>query len=143
MSKNNEEYIQLPPLKKDTDGFVVQMIWEYIKMPDELQKSVYDDLIKFNQGATLQDLNIPDKYREISHESFSDFEMGMNKLIRTLILEASDVAAWVFAKKYISGWSLDRMLQEMPKAEQFIVVMDSLFEKHIKNKDDDISEMTM
>ena len=143
MSKNNEEYIQLPPLKKDTDGFVVQMIWEYIKMPDELQKIVYDDLITFNQGATLQDLNIPDKYREIFHESFSDFEMGLNKLIRTLILEASDVAAWVFAKKYISGWSLDRMLQEMPKAEQFIIVMDSLFEKHIKNKDDDTSEMTM
>ena len=33
MSENND-YIQLPPLKKDTPSDVVAFIWEYMKVPE-------------------------------------------------------------------------------------------------------------
>lgn len=27
--KLNEEFIQLPPMKRETDGLAIQMVWEY------------------------------------------------------------------------------------------------------------------
>ena len=33
MSENND-FIQLPPLKKDTPSDVVAFIWEYMKVPE-------------------------------------------------------------------------------------------------------------
>ena len=33
MSENND-YIQLPPLKKDTPSDVVAFMWEYMKVPE-------------------------------------------------------------------------------------------------------------
>ena len=35
MSENND-YIQLPPLKKDTPSDVVAFMWEYMKVPTYL-----------------------------------------------------------------------------------------------------------
>ena len=34
LSENND-YIQLPPLKKDTPSDVVAFMWEYIKVPED------------------------------------------------------------------------------------------------------------
>ena len=34
MSENND-YIQLPPLKKDTPSDVVAFMWEYMKVPED------------------------------------------------------------------------------------------------------------
>ena len=35
MKNTNEEYIQLPPLPRDTEGFVVQMFWEFMNFGNE------------------------------------------------------------------------------------------------------------
>ena len=34
MSEKND-FIQLPPIKKDTPSEVVSMIWQYLKLPEE------------------------------------------------------------------------------------------------------------
>ena len=39
MSKNNN-YIQLPPLKKDTPADVVAFMWEYMKVPEDSREKV-------------------------------------------------------------------------------------------------------
>ena len=38
MSENND-YIQLPPLKKDTPSDVVAFMWEYIKVPEDSREN--------------------------------------------------------------------------------------------------------
>ena len=45
MSENND-YIQLPPLKKDTPSDVVAFMWEYMKVPElntplSLQQNIF------------------------------------------------------------------------------------------------------
>ena len=135
--KLNEEFIQLPPMKRETDGLAVQMIWEYMKLPDELKAEVYEDLLAFNQGKKLGELNVPEKYRKVSFDEIKEFKNAMEELIGSLVLEVSDIACWVFAKKYVSGWTLEKMLEDMPQAEKFIVVLDTLYDKHIKFKDAD------
>ena len=44
MSENND-FIQLPPIKKDTSSDVVAFIWEYMKIPENSREKV-KDLIK-------------------------------------------------------------------------------------------------
>ena len=39
MSENND-YIQLPPLKKDTPSDVVAFMWEYMKVPEDSREKV-------------------------------------------------------------------------------------------------------
>ena len=36
----NLDYIQLPPMKRDTPTEVVSMIWEYLKLPKESRERV-------------------------------------------------------------------------------------------------------
>lgn len=128
---NKDEYIQLPPLKRDLDAASVLLLWEFVKLSDKARQEVFEDMeiVSNEEGA------LPDKYRTIEPEEIADYEEALRNLIRSLCVEASDVASWVFCKKYIDGWSLEQMLTEMPGAEKFIIVMDTLFEKNIKGKD--------
>ena len=36
MNKMENEYIQLPPLKRDTDLRVIMALWEYVRLSDEV-----------------------------------------------------------------------------------------------------------
>ena len=48
MSEKND-FIQLPPIKKDTPSEVVSMIWQYLKLPEESRKRVTADLIDVDE----------------------------------------------------------------------------------------------
>ena len=43
--------------------------------------------------------------------------------------EASSVACWVYVQKYVKQKTLDEMLQKLPGAGQFIIVMNTWFER--------------
>ena len=45
------------------------------------------------------------------------------------IPKASSIACWVYVQKYVKQKTLDEMLQELPGAGQFIIVMDTWFER--------------
>ena len=53
----------------------------------------------------------------------------MRKIITGIISEASGIATWVYVQKYEKHKTLDEMLQEWQGARQFIIVMDTWFEK--------------
>ena len=50
MSENND-YIQLPPLKKDTPSDVVAFMWEYIKVPEDSREKVKNLLKDANENG--------------------------------------------------------------------------------------------
>ena len=51
------------------------------------------------------------------------------KTIADIVSEASSVACWVYVQKYVKQKTLDEMLQELPGAGQFIIVMNTWFER--------------
>ena len=116
MSENND-YIQLPPLKKNTSSDVVSMIWQYLKLPEESRKRV------------KADFQIPELYDIVPKEEIAEFEETMRKIIAGIISQASSVACWVYVQKYVNHKTLEEMLQEWKGASQFIIVMDTWFEK--------------
>lgn len=137
MKNTNEEYIQLPPLPRDTEGFVVQMFWEFMKLSKEEKEKVHADLKSIVNKDNIEPYKAPEKYREIKREELAAFEETVKNMIRSLVLEASDVASWVYVKKYIEGWTLEQMIEDMPNAIQFIIAMDTLFDKNMDNLQND------
>lgn len=125
----NLDYIQLPPMKRDTPTEVVSMIWEYLKLPKESRERVKAELIDVHENCGKSDFKIPDLYEIVPKEEIAEFEATMQKIITEIISEASGIACWVYVEKYINHKTLDEMLEEWGGADKFIVVMDTLFEK--------------
>ena len=88
MSENND-FIQLPPIKKDTPSEVVSMIWQYLKLPEESRKRVKEDLIDVHENCGKEDFQIPDLYDIVPKEEIAEFEDIMRKIITGIISEAS------------------------------------------------------
>ena len=65
------------------------------------------------------------------------FEKVMKNIIGNMIVEASDMACWVFKHKYVDGLTLEQMLVKNTGAEQYIIAMDILFDKYMNMTDED------
>ena len=61
----------------------------------------------------------------VPKEEIAEFEELMRKTIADIVSEASSVACWV----YVKHKTLNEMLQELPDVSQFILAMDTWFEK--------------
>ena len=48
MDKKND-YIQLPPMKKDTSADVVSFIWEYMKLPEDVRNKVKSEMDEIHE----------------------------------------------------------------------------------------------
>ena len=128
MSEKND-FIQLPPLKKDTPSEVVSMIWEYLKLSEESRKRVKTELLDIHENCEKKDFQIPELYDIVPKEEIAEFEETMRKIIAGIISQSSSIACWVYVQKYVNHKTLDEMLQEWKGASQFIIVMDTWFEK--------------
>ena len=97
MSENND-FIQLPPIKKDTPSEVVSMIWQYLKLPEESRKRVKAELINVHENCGKEDFQIPNLYDIVSKEEIAEFEGIMRKIITGIISEASGIATWCMCR---------------------------------------------
>ena len=80
-------------------------------------------------GYYLPSHQTPTLYDVVPKEEIAEFEELMRKTIADIVSEASSVACWVYVQKYVKQKTLDEMLQELPGAGQFIIVMDTWFER--------------
>lgn len=94
-----------------------------------IQKRVKAELINVHENCGKEDFQIPNLYDIVPKEEIAEFEDIMRKIITGIISEASGIATWVYVQKYEKHKTLDEMLQEWQGAGQFIIVMDTWFEK--------------
>ena len=130
----NKEWIQLPPMKRDTPPNVVVMLWEYLKMSKDSRKKVLTAMDEIQGHAGESDFKLPKLYDIIPKEEIAGFEETMQKIVASIVSEASGVACWVYVEKFIYKKSLQEMLDEWEGASKFIVVMDTLFEEYMVTK---------
>ena len=128
MSEKND-FIQLPPIKKDTSSDVVAFIWEYMKIPENSREKAKDLIKDVHENGVKSDYKEPKLYNVVPKEEIAEFEEVMREIIADIVSEASDVACWVYVQKYVKHKPLDDMLQEWSEASQFILAMDTWFER--------------
>ena len=122
MSEKND-FIQLPPIKKDTSSDVVAFIWEYMKIPENSREKVKDLIKDVHENGVKLDYKEPKLYDVVQKEEV------MRKTIADIVSEASGVACLVYVQKYVKHKTLDEMLQEWSGASKFILAMDTWFER--------------
>ena len=128
MSEKND-FIQLPPIKKDTSSDVVAFIWEYMKIPENSREKVKNLLKDANENGVKLSHQAPTLYDVVPKEEIAEFEEVMRKTIADIVSEASGVACLVYVQKYVKHKTLDEMLQEWSGASKFILAMDTWFER--------------
>ena len=136
MNKKENEYIQLPPLKRDTDLRVIMALWEYVRLSDEEREHVLTIMNEIKKDKASRILPPFESLQNLPQEEINDFDKVMGKIINDIIVEACDLACWMYRCKFIEGWTLEQMVDEKRDAEQFIVALYYLFEKYIDKPDD-------
>ena len=82
----SNDFIQLPPIKKDTPSEVVSMIWQYLKLPEESRKRVKAELINVHENCGKEDFQIPNLYDIVPKEEIAEFEDIMRKIKQELFM---------------------------------------------------------
>lgn len=136
MNKMENEYIQLPPLKRDTDLRVLMALWEYVRLSDEEREHVLTIMNEIKKDKASRILPPFESLQNLPQEEINDFDKVMGKIINDIIVEACDLACWMYRCKFIEGWTLEQMVDEKRDAEQFVVALYYLFEKYIDKPDD-------
>ena len=107
-------YISITIEEKDTDfSFFKSFLF---MNPDDL-------------SIQIERLHTVTTYDVVPKEEIAEFEELMRKTIAGIVSEASSVACWVYVQKYVKHKTLNEMLQELPDVSQFILAMDTWFEK--------------
>ena len=136
MNKKENEYIQLPPLKRDTDLRVIMALWEYVRLSDEEREHVLTIMNEIKKDKESRVLPPLESFQNLPQEEINNFDKVMGKIINDIIVEACDLACWMYRCKFIEGWTLEQMVDEKRDAEQFIVALYYLFEEYIDKPDD-------
>ena len=131
MNKMENEYIQLPPLKRDTDLRVIMALWEYVRLSDEEREHVLTIMNEIKKDKASRILPPLESLQNLPQEDINDFDKVMGKIIKDIIVEACDLACWVYRCKFIEGWTLEQMVDEKRDAVQFVVALYYLFEEYI------------
>ena len=108
---------------------MVAFMWEYMKVPEDSREKVKNLLKDANENGVKISHQAPTLYDVVPKEEIAEFEELMRKTIADIVSEASDVACWVYVQKYVKHKPLDDMLQEWSEASQFILAMDTWFER--------------
>ena len=82
-----------------------------------------------NENGVKLSHQAPTPYDVVPKEEITEFEELMRKTIADIVSEASSIACWVYVQKYVKQKTLDEMLQKLPGAGQFIIVMNTWFER--------------
>ena len=107
-------YISITIEEKDTDfSFFKSFLF---MNPDDL-------------SIQIERLHTVTTYDVVPKEEIAEFEELMRKTIADIVSEASSVVCWVYVQKYVKHKTLNEMLQELPDVGQFILAMDTGFEK--------------
>ena len=96
MSENND-FIQLPPLKKDTPADVVAFMWEYMKVPEDSREKVKNLLKDANENGVKISHQAPTLYDVVPKEEIAEFEELMRKTINEMLQELPDVSQFILA----------------------------------------------
>ena len=96
MSEKND-FIQLPPIKKDTPSDVVAFIWEYMKVPENSREKVKNLLKDANENGVKLSHQAPTLYDVVPKEEIAEFEELMRKTINEMLQELPDVSQFILA----------------------------------------------
>ena len=92
----NKDYIQLPPLKKDTPSDVVAFMWEYMKVPENSREKVKNLLKDANENGVKLSHQAPTLYDVVPKEEIALSDAVIRRSVADKVCVAVSAASWVY-----------------------------------------------
>lgn len=130
------EYIQLPPIKRETDPKVVESVWKFVQLSKESQDIILQKLE--NIYGCKEETEVKD-ITTIQKEEIQEFESIMRSIISQMLLESCDLACWVYYHKYILDESLETMITLKPVEKDLIMILDAMQTQYMHDKTEEVT----
>ena len=104
---------------------------------EKIKLTSIDELLGVVNEESAMEIPPLDYLQSLPVEDINDFDKVMGKIINDIIVEACDLACWVYVCKFIEGLSLEQIVEQNRSAEQFIAALFSMFDKYIDIPDND------
>lgn len=132
-----KKYVQLPPLPLDLPLESIEIIWEYAKMSDyerkKIQKFMRETLNnsqKYMQQAKQEKAKNPLNVE--SSPDIAKFTSLMQQMVKTLIVQACEMAAIVYQYYSIDGKSIKEISEMFNVSQNIIQLMAQYYERKMK-----------
>lgn len=118
----NKEYIQLPVLHRDISEEELLCIWEFAKLPDEVQEQMLDRV----KEALREDVVQKDIVLDGDHVAMADrinrYMVASRKMLKRAMIETCQLAAFIYHECIVLEVPVEALKQEFPGYEDYIDV---------------------
>lgn len=133
-----QKYIQLPPLPSDMPLESIEMIWLYAQMSDE-KRDMFLEFIweSFNDNNTCLEKSEISKamWRSCTeiNPDVVEFANLMKKLVGILIVQACEMAAFIYQGYCIAGKSIEELSKEYHVDKETLQLMAQYYDNKVKS----------
>lgn len=134
----NKEYIQLPALNRNISEEELLCIWEFAKLPDEVQEQMLDRVKEVLREETIQKKKVPDEAYAAMTDRINRYMAASRRMLKRAMTEACQLAAFIYHECFVLEIPVEDLKQEFPGYEDYIDVtigyIQRLIDKSKKNK---------
>lgn len=118
----NKEYIQLPALSRDISEEELLCIWEFAKLPGEVQEQMLDRVKEVLREDVVQKKTVPDGAYAAMTDRVNRYMDASRRMLKRAMIEACQLAAFIYHECFVLEISVENLKQEFPGYEDYIDV---------------------
>ena len=116
------EYIQLPALNRNISEEELLCIWEFAKLPGEVQEQMLDRVKGVLRKESIQKKIVPDGIYSVMTDRINRYMAASRKMLKRAMTEACQLAAFIYHECFVLEISVEEFKQEFPGYEDYIDV---------------------
>lgn len=118
----NKEYIQLPALNRNISEEELLCIWEFAKLPSEVQEQMLDRVKEVLRKEVVQKKEVPDGAYAAMTDRIDRYMEASRKMLKRAMTEACQLAAFIYHECFVLEIPVEELKQEFPGYEDYIDV---------------------
>lgn len=118
----NKEYIQLPALSRDISEEELLCIWEFAKLPGEVQEQMLEQVKAVLRKDVVKKKAVPDGAYAAMTDRVNRYMAASRKMLKRAMIEACQLAAFVYHECFVWEIPVDDLKKAFPGYEEYIDV---------------------
>ena len=118
----NKEYIQLPALSREISDEELLCIWEFAKLPGEVQEQMLDRVKSVLREEAIQKKAETDVAYAAMRDRINRYMAASRKMLKRAMTEACQLAAFIYHECFVLEIPVEELKQEFPGYEDYIDV---------------------
>lgn len=129
----NKEYIQLPALSRDISEEELLCIWEFAKLPGEVQEQMLDRVKAVLREDAIQKKAETNGAYAAMKDRINRYMVASRRMLKRAMTEACQLAAFIYHECFVLEIPVEDLKQEFPGYEDYIDVTIGYIQRLIEN----------